>query len=1158
MKRLLQKNCKTLAVVLFLVVFACPGFLWSQIYASSSQTTPRPQDGARDYVNLRDVLFNLGNHFNVSILFEERSVENLTTDQFVDYTLTVEENLKRLLSPFGLEYKKVKKDSYMVKLRKQIKTRDDDQERDIQTSDLNAPKEVQVFESAPLTPLAFTVTGKITDETSSPLPGVNILEKGTTNGTVTDAEGAFTINVTDANAVLLVTYIGYTMEEIAVAGRSTIDVKMTPDVKSLSEVVVIGYGAVRQRDLTGSVSSVKSTDLRMTPTPNLQQALQGRAAGVDVVQGGGNPGAVPRIRIRGSNSISGNNDPLYVVDGFPTTGGIESLNPGDIESIEVLKDASATAIYGSRGANGVILITTRNGKSGSTKIDFEHFTGFNYISNPPEMLNTEQFRQLAQEAVENNGRTFVETRTIDNEANTNWLDQILQTGIQQNYQLSLSGGNDKTKFLISGNYYNEKGIVKNSDFTRANVRFNLSSQVTDKLKFGINTTVGRNLDNSLPTGGDGGVDRGGVISTSLFVPPTVPISDPNTGNYIFNYELYRIFNPANNQTAVQNYQGQNPVSMVNELVNINSVFRILGNTFAEYEIIKGLKFKTLWGVSINYNKRNQYTPSNTFTVAGTRGAATVSMAEGYNWLNENTLNYDKVLGKHSVGVLAGYTIQRDKREDLAGNAQNFVSDAFQFNSLEQGAVVGTGSGASDWTILSYLGRINYIFSDKYLVTLTGRYDGSSRFSANNKYAFFPSGSIAWRISEESFLKDQQIVSDLKLRFGYGVTGNTPSSSYQSLARLNNGPTSGGPSNNYVFGGTASTGTALGGLGNPDLKWEKTVQYNAGLDIAFLDGRVSASLDFYSKVTQDLLLPVNLPGHLGVTSILRNLGEVENKGIEFTINGTIIDRNQLKWTSSFNLTANRNKVLTLNGSAEQIIGQGPFFASINQYAIIREGQPLGAFYGYRADGIFQSVEEVNAHGVQNGKAPGEIRYVDEDVSGTVDGSDRLIIGNPYPDFIGGLNNTVTYKGFDLNVFITGTLGVDRFNMTRYGTESLNGIFNNSTTVLNRWTPTNPSNDIPRAFSGTRVWRPSTREVEDASYLRFRTITLGYSLPQNVLERIKVRSARIYATGFNLFTITNYSGFDPESTSTVTSDTVFGADFGSYPRPKTFVFGVSIGF
>ncbi len=981
------------------------------------------------------------------------------------------------------------------------------------------------------------VSGTVTDESGLPLPGVTVVVKGTTQGTVTGADGNYSLSNIPEDATLVFSFVGMRTQEVEVGDQANINIEMAVDAIGIEEVVAVGYGTMRKSDLTGSVISVSGEELSKIPVSNIGNALQGKAAGVDVTVANGAPGGAPKIRIRGGNSISGGNEPLYVIDGFPTDNVLQILSPNDIQSIEILKDASATAIYGSRGANGVILITTKKGNVGATKITIDSYVGFNTITNKPELLNASQFIQLANEAAVNDGMPSIYNEPLASYGNTNWQDEILRTGIQQNYQLNVSGGTPKTRYSISGNYFSENGIVKNSDFNRGNLRFNVDSDISSKITFGTSVLIGRTSGNSLPLAGDGSVDRGGVISTALFVPPIVPIYNEN-GNYVFLYE---------------EYVGQNPVAMINEIVNERIALNGIGNAFAEVELFKGLKVKILVGTNFSYVKNNEYLPSNTFRGSALQGSASVSFNQIYNWLNENTINYKKEFENHSFNILAGFTRQHNKVESLSGSANGFITDAFLFNSLQSGNTpVAPRTNASEWGLESYLGRINYIYKNKYLITSTMRYDGSSKFGKNNKFGLFPSGSFAWRLSEENFLDNAEYLNDLKLRLSYGITGNQAIPSYGSLASITASPWFG-----YIFGNAMNSGVGFESLENAGLEWEKTNQFDFGIDLSLWKGRLSFTADYYKKVTKDLLLSVNLPSHTGFDNAIQNIGKVQNKGVEFLLSADILV-SKLEWNSSLNISANKNKVLDLGDTGEQYTGQGPFFAGINQYSIITEGEPLGAFYGYIFDGIYRDEEQIAELGHQPESKPGDMIYRDFDKSGKLSPDDRLVIGKAIPDLIIGMNNNFRYNNFDLSISMISYLGMERLNMNRYGLESLNGMFNNSVSVLNRWTPTNIDTDIPRATRTGHQYQVSTREVEDASFLRLRNVTLGYTLPdhRNKLKNIGISNLKIYATGMNLITFTNYSGFDPEIGTS--DDRNPGGDYGNYPMPKTIIFGFNVSF
>ncbi len=1001
------------------------------------------------------------------------------------------------------------------------------------------------------------ISGSVVSEANEALPGVNVLFKGSSQGTVTNANGSYTIDAPNANGTLVFSYIGYATKEIPIANQRVINVTLLADTKALTEVVVVGYGTQKRSDLTGAISSISAQEIKSTPVTSVDQSLQGRAAGVQVTQTSGQPGGATTIRIRGGNSITGGNEPLYVIDGVPiynsntelgagavrgaALNALSTINPNDIESIEILKDASATAIYGSRGANGVVLITTKRGKSGQSNIDFEAYVGQQQVGKKLDLLDATQYAILANEANVNAGRAprYTEEQIQSFGKGTDWQDQIFRRAPVQNYQLTFSGGDDKTQYAVSGNYFRQDGIILNSNFERAAFRVNLDRKVTGKLKIGNSLTISNSRANIVITDGSRG-QAGNNLESAVYAAqifnPTSPVYNPD-GSYVAQ-------NP--NIPIVSN-----PVAIAKEIDNNNRVIRLLGNVFANYTLLEGLDLRVSYGWDINLSKENFYDPRTTRSGLENRGTSTIGNAQNRMWINENILSYNRTFAeKHSLNAVLGFTMQQSSREFSTATTRNFSNDLLGYNSLGAGSTPGfPASGASRWGLLSYLARVNYSISNKYLFTLTGRVDGSSRFGENNKYGFFPSASVAWRLSEENFVQNLGVFSDLKLRTSYGLTGNQEIGQYQSLAAIS--------SSVYVFNGTPNTGFATSRLANPALRWETTRQFDVGLDAGFLQNRLSLTADYYYKRTNDLLLNVEIPWTTGFTSGLQNLGSVQNQGLELAIQTVNVDK-KFRWTTSGNIAFNRNKVLSL-GAVNQINSGGrDTHIPVPYTGILRVGEPIGLFYGYVKEGLFQLGDDIAGSAQKNAK-PGDTKYRDLNGDGVINETgDRTIIGRAQPDFIYGLTNTFSYAGLDLSVFLQGSHGNDILNLTLVELDLPYGLVNTSTRLLNRWTPDNPTNDIPRANADQGRPPLSSAHVEDGSFLRFRTVTLGYNFPDRWLEKVKVRKARLYVSGQNLFTLTNYSGYDPEVSRFGQDNLATGVDLAGFPIAKSYLVGLQLGF
>ncbi|RAJ11114.1 TonB-linked SusC/RagA family outer membrane protein [Chitinophaga skermanii] len=994
------------------------------------------------------------------------------------------------------------------------------------------------------------VSGTVKNDRGESLPGVIVREKGTSSGAASNETGKFTVNVTGANPTLIFSFIGYNTLEVPVNGRATIDVTLQVSEKTLDQVVVVGYGTMRKSDITGSISSVSAKDIKATPAASLSQALAGRAAGVKVSQSSNAPGGGMTIRIRGGNSIQGGNEPLYVIDGYPLYNESgPTLNPNDIESMEILKDASATAIYGSRGANGVIIITTKRGKAGRNNINFESYYGVQKVRKKLDMLDATQFAKLINEGIANNNAdnlaanpnytpkplAFTDAQIAALGKGTDWQDAIFRDAPMQNYQLTFSGGNDKTQYAVSGSYFGQEGIVINSGFGRGTIRMNLDQQVSDRFKISTSMTGAFSRGRSVNTDGDGG-GNAGVVYGALIFSPTVPIYNAD-GSYTMNNRPGGILI-------------SNPVALAMETTNKTTTSRFLGNVTGEYKIIEGLTIKTLLGATINYGKNNFYQTRNVYAGAANNGRASINATQYGEWLNENTLNFNRTFNKiHKVYATVGYTFQTANFETVTANAQNFSNDILKENNIGTAQQTNIGaSGKNDWALRSYIARVNYGFRDKYLVTLTGRVDGSSRFGAGNKNAFFPSGSLAWRLSKEPFMQSIETIDDLKIRASYGLTGNQEIGQYQSLGSLS--------VQNYNFGNVLSVGYAPNRIGNPNLKWETTAQLDFGFDLSMFNSRVEVTVDVYQKDTRDLLYNISLPITSGYFTSLQNVGKVRNQGLEFSLNTTNVT-GKFQWNTNFNIAFNRNEIMDLGNVKGDIpSGQASGHLQLGNSGILRVGSPIGVFFGYKTDGIFQNADEIKNSAQKNAK-PGDRRFVDVTGDGVISTADRVILGKAQPDFTYGFTNNFSYKGFDLSVFFQGVQGNSIFNLNRFEQESMTGVANQSTAVLDRWTPTNPSKTIPRANSSGQPYQITDRQVEDGSYLRLRNIQLGYNLPEKWLKRVNMTSVKIYVSGQNLATWTKYSGFDPEVSRFGQDNLSMGTDYGSYPAAKIYLVGLNIG-
>ena len=999
-----------------------------------------------------------------------------------------------------------------------------------------------------------TVSGTVTDQSGQPLPGVTVILKGTTQGTITDVDGKYTLPNVPDEAILVFSFVGMKNQEIAVSARTLIDITLDEETIGIDEVVAIGYGTVKKSDLTGSVSSVKAEELQSTPMTSIDQGLVGRASGVMVTQTSGMPGAVASIRVRGTSSLQGGNEPLYVIDGFPIyngsgfgdTGGnaqmsgLSTINPNDIKSIEILKDASATAIYGARAANGVVLITTKSGKRGTDNITFDATYGIQSVVNKIDVMNALQYAELVNEAYTNDGLApfydDAEMQVIrQNPKGTDWQDEVFRAAPTQNYQLGFSGGDQKMVYSITANYYDQQGIIRNSDFKRYSARVNLERNMVKNIRMGTHLSASKTISNAVRTDSGGNT---GVITAAMKFNPVSPV---------FVNEELKQYTLVNSPGIVY----PNPVATADEMIRENQTIRVLGDIFAEWEILPDLKVKSSFGVDIFNTKYNTFIPSNIYESGGV-ASATVSAGFTTNWLNENTVSWFKQINEnHTISLLGGVTFQQNHYENVSASSQDFVNDVLEENSLQAGAVYNQPTSSNtDWSLLSYLGRVNYNIKERYLFSFNARVDGSSRFGENNKYAFFPSGSFAWRLIEEDFIKDLDAFDNLKLRASYGITGNQEIGLYNSLPTLT--------STTYTIGRTLVTGFYPNKIPNPDLKWERTSQLDFGLDVGFFENRLRVTTDYYYKKTTDLIYSVAVPYVSGFAESLQNIGSVENKGLELAIETDNINRG-LKWTTSFNIAFNKNKVLELGGEEYKDVGGDDGHLKTGQVHRLIVGQPIGLFYGYVFDGIFQSTEDLAAGPKSPNNWVGGRKYQDlSGPDGVPDGTisatyDRSVIGDPNPDFFGGITNTLTYQGFELNLFLQYSYGNDIFNYNAMELELPSGGQNVYADLLNRWTPTNPSNKYPVATTN-RSAVFSSAYIEDGSYLKVKTLTLAYLFPK--LSSTHISSLKVYVTGQNLFTFTKYRGYDPEVSYRGATNLEMGEDFGGYPQSRTILLGVNL--
>ncbi len=1007
--------------------------------------------------------------------------------------------------------------------------------------------------------------GTISSSTDgTPVTGATVTVKGTANSVAADPDGSFSIPVSSSRVTLVITSVGYTSKEQVVnANQNNISVSLDTDQTTMSEVVVVGYGTQKKSDLTGAISSIKGSDLSQLSTQRVDQAIQGRASGVYVLNTAGAPGATTTIRVRGMNSINGGNNALIVVDGLQG-GNLNSLNPNDIQSMEILKDASATAIYGSRGANGVILITTKSGRTGKPVIDYDFSYGSQTLRHKLDLMDAADYAitRNADKATQNGSGTptpiFSEQRIkeLQSTGGTDWQDVIYRTAPITNHQLSISGGTDNVKYMVSGGYLDQQGILVNSAYKRFSLRANVNATISKAVSFGLNWAGSKEAGNSPPYGGGTALSfLGQAVNIAPRWDPTTPPFDAD-GNYNrapSGYGAYDTWNPlaAAQEPDIQNNTNRNNI-----------------NAYLDFRIIEGLKLRVMGGAIIENGNNKSYYNSKTWEgkpIGGKVGYATIDDALYTFYQNSNILTYDKdITSKHHITLMAVAEQQYSKSESSGLVATKFTVDQTGANDLGGAEQINSKySNMTERVLNSYLGRINYSYADKYLLTASYRADGSSVFGANNKWGYFPSGSVAWKVAEERFVKNMNIFSELKIRGSWGVVGNQAITAYQTISAINSGA-------NYPYSGNDNTdlGFIIANPANPDLKWESTTQTDIGLDVAVFDGRLMGTFDVYNKKTKDLLLNRTLPGYTGFSSIIDNVGSVENKGVEISISGDPIV-GKFRWNSGFNISWNKNKVLDL-GEVSKLEFRTTYggYSLKSGFMQLRVGEPFGQMYGYGYQGTWKTSEAAEAAAF--GQLPGDPHYVDANGDGKINSSDVMIIGNSIPDFTFGWNNHFSYDSWDLTFLVQGSKGNDIFNQARIRLE--NPFEGTSVRLLDRWTPTNENTDVPgfidavtrqNAGLASKVSLGSDggrlqRYVEDGSYVRLKNITLGYLVPSYLANKIGVKKVKAYVSGTNLLTITNYTGYDPEVSAYNGNDAQIGVDLSNYPTAKIITFGLNVTF
>ncbi|MEA1786167.1 TonB-dependent receptor [Arenibacter sp. GZD96] len=1036
------------------------------------------------------------------------------------------------------------------------------------------------------------ISGKIVDDLGLPLPGATVQVRGTNVGTVSDFDGNFTISLPTNAVELVISYIGFKTQTINVNGQSFVQVNLIPDSAALDEVVVVGYGTLSKKRVTGSVSSVSTEQITQVPTLSAENAIIGQVAGVQVQETTGEPGSSPTIRIRGTGSISAGNDPLFVVDGIPisknlTTIGIQgelarrggafqeppvnplaTINPNDIQSIEVLKDASAAAIYGSRGGNGVVIITTKKGSnSDEGTFSFNSFYGLQTVANEVDLMNSQELIDFTRDARNNNYLSSVPGASINDPitpgsrgnanfemplsfinwdgTDTDWQDLIFETAPVQSYNLSYASPlSKKTSFFASGGYFKQEGIIEGSQFQRFNAIFNLKSDLTEKLRLDLSFAPTVTDNDRKPANATYFARPPGIVYSAIVHSPTVrPFNDDGT------------VNQRNNQSFLGGgtTTASNPLAIIDAVDDKLFQFQNRGGLGLSYDILPGLTAKTFVGTYINVFNRDFFRGNSLLFREASEGEsfAQSSSSTEINWVWENTLNWEKEFGNHYFNAIAGYSSQRDQITIRQVQADNFPDDLVK--TISGGQVFAGTSIKEAWSLASAFFRLNYSYQDKYLFTGTIRTDESSRFGANNRRGYFPSFSAGWRVSEEDFLSAVDAISELKLRFSWGQTGNFEIPNFGAIGLLS--------PDNYNFNGNEENGLIQSTLPNPELTWEKSTQTNVGLELGLFNNRIFMVADYYNTNTEDLLLNVSVSSVSGFNTVLQNLGEVRNRGFELSLR----TRNfvgAFKWNTDFNFSTNDNEVLSLNDKNEPIFSVGA--AGVRH--VTRVGDPIGSYYGYVVEGIFQSEAEIASAPFDTqapNPAPGDFRFKDVDGDGEITPDDRTVTGSFFPDYTWGITNTFEYKGIDLSILLQGVHGNEILNLTSRHLKNGEANFNSYSVFNNRWrSPENPGNGkIPRADRETGNHgnnnRPSSFQVEDGSFIRLRNVSLGYTIPSKVLLGNSIDKLRLYVTGTNLFTDTDYLGYNPE-VSGGNNGLTPGEDVGAFPLVKTIILGVNLNF
>jgi TonB-linked SusC/RagA family outer membrane protein len=1151
--------CHSLFWCLLLSAICSPLLSTAQdkVYANAQRHSH--QSERDDYRPLIEVLTEIKEHYNVSFLYEPVTLQDKTVKVPVNYRSKVESTLSRLLEPEGLMFKRINEKTYSILSQEASKTANSGQPDAALNTTIAEPasikKEVVI---AYMHPVDIVVSGTLTDEADNPLPGVNVLVKGTTIGTTSDAQGRYSLNVPDENATLVVSFIGYTTQEIPVGNQTTINVKLLPDIRQLGEVVVVGYGTQKKTSVTGAISSVSSEEIGVQPVVNIGQALQGRVAGVTVVNNGA-PGAAPIVRIRGVGTVN-NANPLYVIDGFPT-GDMNSINPKDIESLEVLKDASAAAIYGSRAANGVILITTKRGANQKLSVNLDSYYGVEQPWRTLDLLNTPQYIDYATELLVNSGASIPPriatgldqpinstTSQTFRQTNTDWQEEMFQSAPIQQHKIELMGGSEKSKVFASFGYFDQEGIMKGTGYRRGDARLNSDHEISKRVTFGQSFYMAYD-ERKVEQNAGGRTQLQHIIRSS----PYFPVRNPDNFGGFFGAQGIDASDP------------ENPVRVAEMDQQNQQRLKLLGNAYVDVKIFDFLSYRFQGGVDyVDYTQRT-HTPAYNTGVGGYSSRIVAGINQNrqdfVSTILTNQLTFNKTFGKHTVNATAIAEQQTFNFTQITGLGNNQQSNDIQEPVAL--ANVSFNGNRSESALISYIGRVNYDYDDKYLLGVSMRRDGSSRFAPNKRWGTFPAVSVGWRINEETFLRDNNVISELKLRGSYGLAGNYQTRGvydYQStisgnqIYEFNQGST------------TSSAGYTIRALSNPDIKWETTHMANVGLDVGFLNNKITLTAEYFNTRTEDMILSRPIPISYGYdTPPTANLGEVENKGFELQL-GYNKSQGDLTFNVSGNISVVRNKVLSLGDEGTTIHAGDWYGDNLTQTKV---GEPIAFFNGYLTDGLFQAGE---SSPLQPDAEPGDIRYKDVNGDGSLNNDDKVNIGHFLPDFSYGINFSATWKGFDASLFLQGVSGNEIYSVVKYELEGMSRLFNSGTAVLDRWTPENTDTNVPRAVSGdpNRNGRASDRFVEDGSYFRIKNLTVGFNVPSTTLTSITNNSLnrlRIYVTTQNLLTLTKYdSGYDPEignrnnedPNAPLSQSLQQGIDYGQFPQSRSVVVGLQLGF